>query len=285
MLPVLLCTRVHRGRMRYPPRGGTAVDRYDTLRVERSNGLGIVTLYRPERLNAWTPTMGKELVEAFRDLDREPSVRVVILHGAGRAFCSGADLEFFRRQLGNSDPQPSVARSEEFPLLMWRFSKPVIAALHGYALGVGATMALLCDMRIASQETKIGFLFARMGVMAEYGSTYVLPRLVGIARASEMLFTGKMYSAEKCAEWGLVNQVVPTDQALKAALELAREISQCAPLSLRFTRQAIYEGLNSSFAAQLRLESFALNYLYSTADHAEAVQAFSEKRPPQFVGK
>lgn len=258
---------------------------YETLRVERRESIGIVTLHRPERLNAWTPTMGQELCEAFRDLDRDSTVRVVVLHGAGRAFCSGADLEFFRRQLEDSPGESSVTRSEDFPLLLWRFSKPLIAALHGYALGVGATMALLCDLRIASRETKIGFLFARMGVLAELGSTYLLPRLVGLARASEMLFTGKMYSAEQCAEWGLVNHVVPTDEALKTALELAREMTECAPLSLRFTRQAMYEGLHNSFAAQLRLESLALKYLYSTTDHAEAVRAFAEKRPPHFVGR
>jgi enoyl-CoA hydratase/carnithine racemase len=258
---------------------------YETVQLEVQDEIGIVTLNRPERLNAWTPTMGRELVHAFRLLDQDSAVRVVILQGAGRAFCSGADLDFFRSQIDGQTMEGGVTRSEEFPLLLRSYSKPVIAALHGYALGVGATMALLCDLRIASRDTKLGFLFARMGVMAELGSTYLLPRMVGLARASELLFTARMYSAEQCAAWGLINEVVAPGEAASAALALAREIAACAPLSLRFTRQAMYEGLENSFPAQLRLESFALHYLYSTADHAEAVRAFREKRPPKFLGR
>ncbi|MCX8073558.1 MAG: enoyl-CoA hydratase/isomerase family protein [Candidatus Binatia bacterium] len=258
---------------------------YETLQVEWQGSVGVVTLHRPERLNAWTPTMGKELVEAFRAFDADSGIRVVVLAGAGRAFCSGADLDFFRAQARSGEREGGVTRSEDFPLLLRQFSKPTIAALHGYALGVGATMALLCDLRIASSETQIGFLFARLGLMAELGSTYLLPRLVGLARACELLFTGKMYSAEQCAAWGLINRVVPPGQALEQALALASEIAECAPLSLRLTRQALYEGLENSFPGQLRLESLSLHYLYGTADHKEALQAASEKRSPVFTGR
>ncbi|GIW45672.1 MAG: enoyl-CoA hydratase [Candidatus Binatia bacterium] len=258
---------------------------YETLRVERQGSVAMVQLNRPERLNAWTPTMGRELLEAFQELDADGTVRTVVLHGAGRAFCSGADLDFFRSQVDSGTREGGLTRSEAFPLLLRQFSKPVIAALHGYALGVGATMALLCDLRVASSETKIGFLFARLGLMAELGSTYILPRLVGIARASELLFTGKMYPASQLAEWGLINRMTAEGKALDEALALANEIAECAPLSLRFTRQALYEGLESSFPSQLRLESLALNYLYATRDHAEALQALREKRPARFTGE
>ncbi|GBD25925.1 Short-chain-enoyl-CoA hydratase [bacterium HR30] len=258
---------------------------YETLRIEQRGAIGIVTLHRPERLNAWTPATGKELVHAIRALDADSSVRVVVLAGAGRAFCSGADLDFFRTQREKGEMEGGVTRSEEFPLLMRNLSKPSIAALHGYALGVGATMALLCDLRIASQETKIGFLFARLGVMAELGSTYILPRLVGMARASELLFTGKMYSAAQCEAWGLINRIVPEGQALEHAVQLGEEIAECAPLSLQFTRHALYQGLENSFPGQLRVESLALQYLYSTSDHAEALEAIRQQRPPQFRGR
>jgi enoyl-CoA hydratase/carnithine racemase len=167
---------------------------------------------------------------------------------------------------------------------MTRLSKPTIAALNGYALGIGATMPLLCDVRIAAHEAKIGFLFGRMGVMAELGSTFLLPRLVGIARAAELMFTGKMFDAAECAHMGVINRAVPRAELMETVYALANEMKQCAPLSLTLTRQALYQGLDSSFEAQLRLEGFNLDYLYRTKDHAEAVKAFREKRPPRFSG-
>lgn len=258
---------------------------YETLRVEQQGPVGIVTLHRPERLNAWTPTMGKELVHAFRTLDEDENIRAIVLRGEGRAFCSGADLDFFRTQIQQGKVEGGATRSEEFPLLMRSLRKPSIAALHGYALGVGATMSLLCDLRVAGSETKIGFLFARLGVMAELGSTYLLPRLVGLTRASELLFTGKMYGAQQCEAWGLINRVVPENEVSDHAIQLGQEIAECAPLSLRFTRRALYDSLESSFVAQLRVESLALHYLYSTEDHAEALQALRDKRRPQFRGR
>jgi enoyl-CoA hydratase/carnithine racemase len=146
-------------------------------------------------------------------------------------------------------------------------------------------MPLLCDVRIAAEEAKVGFLFGRMGVMAELGSTFLLPRLVGVARAAEMMFTGKMFAAAECAQMGVVNRAVPRGELMSVVRALANEMKQCAPLSLMLTRQALYQGLDSSFEAQLRLEGFSLDYLYRTQDHAEAVKAFREKRPPRFAGQ
>ena len=168
---------------------------------------------------------------------------------------------------------------------MQHLSKPTIAAINGYALGVGCTMTLLCDIRLASSEARMGFLFPRMGVMAELGSTFLLPRLVGIGRACELMFTGRQYAASELERIGLLNQVVPGDQLLGAAIELAREIAQCAPLSLTLTRRALYQGLTTTFEAQVRHEGYALEYLYRTRDHGEAVAAFREKRPPRFEGR
>ena len=266
---------------------------YETIILEKRDGMGIITLNRPQRLNAWTPLMGAEMADAFRTVDRDPSVRVAVLTGSGRGFCAGADMEFFAGQIAagggtaaEAGPQaPGPARVEEFPMLMRRLSKPSIAAINGYALGVGATMTLLCDIRIAAEEAKVGFLFPRMGVMAELGSTFLLPRLVGLGRACEFMFTGKQYTAADCERAGLVNRVVPGAQLMDAVGELAREITQCAPLSLLLTRQALYQGLHETFEAQVRYEAFTLDYLYRTRDHAEAVRAFKEKRMPVFQGK
>ena len=259
---------------------------FQTLTFDVTDQVATVTLNRPEKLNAWTPVMGAELLQVFGDIDRDPDVRVAILTGAGeRAFCAGADMEFFSAQIGAGGGSGGrTARVEDFPLLMRRISKPTIAALNGYALGVGATIPLLCDMRVAAANAKVGFLFSRMGVMAELGSTYLLPRIVGVARACELMLTGKMFDAEECARVGLVNHVVPPGQALAKAREIADEVKKCAPLSILLTRQAIYQGLEGSFEGQIRFEAYTLENLYRTRDHAEAVQAFREKRAPRFRG-
>ncbi|MBI3784088.1 MAG: enoyl-CoA hydratase/isomerase family protein [Deltaproteobacteria bacterium] len=264
---------------------------YETILLEQHDAIATITLNRPQRLNAWTPVMGAELSDAFRSVDRDRNVRAVIFTGAGRAFCAGADMDFFAGQIsagggttaGEHGSGPT--RVEEFPQLMRRLSKPIIAAINGYALGVGATMSLLCDIRLAAAEAKVGFLFPRMGVMAELGSTFLLPRIVGLARAFEMMFTGKQYGATECERLGLANQVVPGDALLDRARTLALEIAECAPLSLQLTRQALYQGQSETFEAQVRYEGFVLEHLYRTADHAEAVRAFKEKRSPRFEGR
>ena len=262
---------------------------YEQITLTVEGPIATVTLDRPDKLNTWTPIMGAELLDAFRRVDLDPAVRVVLFTGAGeRAFCAGADMTFFAEQItagGGTAARGGPSRIEDFPLLMRKLSKPTIAVLNGYALGVGATMPLLCDLRIAAAEAQIGFLFTRMGVMAELGSTYLLPRLVGTARACELMLTGRRFSAAECEAMGLINRVVPRAALAATARALASEIVQCAPLSIMLTRQALYQGLESSFESQLRFEAYALDYLYRTDDHAEAVAAFREKRAPVFEGK
>lgn len=258
---------------------------YQTLTFEVADEIATITLNRPEKLNAWTPAMGADLADAFATADADSQVRVVVLTGAGdKAFCAGADMDFFAGQIAKGGGGARMSHAEDFPKLMRRMSKPTIAAINGYALGVGATIPLLCDMRIAATEAKIGFVFGRMGVMAELGSTYLLPRIVGVARACELMLTGKMFTSAECAEAGLVNRVVPRAELAARVREIADEVKKCAPLSILLTRQGIYQGLDSSFEAQLAFEAYGLDHLYRTSDHAEAVQAFREKHPPNFRG-
>jgi enoyl-CoA hydratase/carnithine racemase len=197
-------------------------------------------------------------------------------------------MDFFAKQIagggGMQRKGGGPSRAEEFPLLMRGLSKPTIAAVNGYALGVGATMTLLCDVRVAVDDAQLGFVFGRMGVMAELGSTFLLPRIVGTARACELMLTGKVFSAAECERMGLVNHVVARGELLPTVLGLAEEMKRCAPLSVRLTRQALYQGMESTFEAQLRLEAYTLDSLYRTSDHAEAVRAFREKREPKFEG-
>jgi len=266
---------------------------YAQIAYAADDGIATITLNRPEKLNAWTPVMGAELLDAFRAADRDAAVRAILFTGAGeRAFCAGADMGFFAAQIDAGGGTGSAGgrgggpgRVTEFPLLMRALSKPTIAVLNGYALGIGATMPLLCDLRVACDEAQIGFLFSRMGVMAELGSTWLLPRLVGTARACELMLTGKRFGAAEAERMGLVNHVVPRAELLATARALAGEIAQSAPLSVMLTRQALYQGLESSFEAQLRYEGYTLDHLYRTADHAEAVAAFREKRAPVFTGR
>ncbi len=263
---------------------------FETIRSERAEGIATITLHRPDRLNAWTPVMGRELIEAFRAADRDRDVRAVILTGAGRAFCAGADMDFFAGQIRSGGGTGAAGgdgpgRVEEFPALMQGLAKPTIAAVNGYALGVGCTMTLLCDVRLAAAEAQLGFVFPRMGVMAELGSTFLLPRVVGLGRACELMFSGKRYPAAELERIGLLNRVVPGDQLLATATAMARDMAECAPLSLTLTRRALYQGLSATFDAQVRHEAYALEYLYRSRDHAEAVAAFKEKRPPRFEGR
>src|SRR5919206_882559 len=205
---------------------------YEQIRYELAENVLTLTMNRPDRLNAWTPTMLRELLDAFDRSDADDEVRVVIITGAGRGFCAGADLEaggdtFDYRARGVEDEGPRDGGGQ-FTLRVFDSKKPVIAAINGPAVGVGATMTLPMDVRLAADDAKLGFVFARRGIVPEACSSWFLPRVVGISRAMEWVATGRVFSAEEARQAGLVRSVHPADELLDAAYALAREIADHA---------------------------------------------------------
>jgi enoyl-CoA hydratase/carnithine racemase len=262
----------------------------ETILYEAAGGIATVTLNRPDKMNAFNATMGREIVAAFREADRDSAVRVVILTGAGRAFCAGADIAGFAGAIKRREaPAPAQESSSEgremleFPSLVRSMSKPSIAAINGFALGIGITMALPCDLRVMAEDARVGFIFARVGLMAELGSTYFLPRLIGASRAAEMMLSGRHYTAAECHAMGLVSTVAPAGAVLAKARELADEICQGSPLSIEMLRRGIFDALDGTLENAMQFENSALERCARSAEHKEYVRAFTEKRKPDFT--
>lgn len=260
---------------------------YETLMYEATGEVATVTLNRPDKMNAFNATMGREIVAAFGRADEDPGVRAIILTGAGRAFCAGADIAGFAsdikaREASTTRHRPAREGREmlTFPHLVRTMSKPSIVAINGYALGIGITMALPCDIRVMAEDAKVGFIFARVGLMAELGSTYFLPRLIGASRAAEMMLSGRHYSAAECLAMGLVSAVAPAGGVLAKAHELAGQIAEGSPLSVEMLRRAIFHGLDGTLEHAMEFENFALERCARSAEHQEYVGAFAAKRKP-----
>jgi enoyl-CoA hydratase/carnithine racemase len=256
-----------------------------------TDGILTITLNRPHRLNAWTETMAQELISAFERADADDDVRVVILTGAGRAFCAGADLEkggetFDARARGSSDPVPRD-NGGRFTLRVFESLKPVIAAVNGPAVGVGATMTLPMDFRLAAEDARFGFVFARRGIVPEAASSWFLPRVVGINQALEWVTTGRVFSAEEALAGRLVRSVHPSDELLDAARALAREIADnTAAVSVALARRMLWRMLGTDHPMRAhRIDSRAMFARGQSADAVEGVNSFLQKRPPQFTDR
>ena len=262
---------------------------FEQIQTELADGVLQITLNRPERLNAWTPTMVRELHEAFDQADTDDEVRAVIVTGAGRGFCAGADLgaggeTFDYRARGAGDATVVRDNGGQFTLRVFDSKKPVIAAINGPAVGVGATMTLPMDVRLAADDAKIGFVFARRGIVPEACSSWFLPRVVGISRAMEWVATGRVFSAQEALEAGLVRSLHPKDELLGAARELAREIADnAAPVSVALARQMMWRMLGAEHPMVAhRADSRAMFARGQSADAVEGVTSFLEKRPANF---
>ena len=236
---------------------------FDTLLYEKQDGVAYVTLNRPEALNAYNIQMRDDLYQILSAIKDDDEVLVAIFKGAGKkAFCAGADLSEFL-----SAPSPAVARQVRFERDVWRLflniPQPLIAALHGYVLGSGIEIALCCDIRIASEDSRFGMPEVDLGIIPAAGGTQTLPRTVGQGKALEMLLANRWISAEEAYHIGLVNRVVPIDELLKAAEEIAKKIASCNPAAVRYAKQAVVRGLELSLAEGLDLEKRLVSQLYT----------------------
>lgn len=258
---------------------------YEHIRAERRGRVIIVTLHRPEKLNAWTPMMMAEYRDAIARANDDPDIGAVVMTGAGRAFCAGADIgEVFAKQIDRAPrAEKPAAASEDYLSFLARMPKPTIAAINGAAVGVGITQVLPFDIRLASEAARIGFFFVRMGLVPELGSSHFLPRLVGSGRALEWCLTGRMIEAAEAREAGLVTEVVAADALVDRAVALGEELADRPLASMRLIRTLLAENAHEGdIAAVQKREGDALRDAYASPEHHEAVAAFLGKRKPDF---
>jgi enoyl-CoA hydratase/carnithine racemase len=265
---------------------------YSDIRYDVADGIATITLNRPDKLNAFTPLMCRELIDAIGQSDGDDDVRVVIVTGAGRAFCAGADLSgggdtFNPETHGNTDPGVPRDGGGRVSLAIYQSRKPVIAAINGAAVGVGLTMTLPMDIRIASDSARFGFVFARRGIVPEAASSWFLPRLVGPSQAMEWYMTGRVFGPDEALAGRLVRSVHSGDDLLATATSLAREVADnTSAVSVALARQLMWRGL--AFDSPVRshvADSRAMDIVGRGGDVVEGVTSFLEKRPPRFPGK
>jgi enoyl-CoA hydratase/carnithine racemase len=277
---------------------------YQTLDYRVSDGILTLTLNRPEQMNAFTVTMANELIDAFERASREDDVKAVVVTGAGKAFCAGMDLSSAGNVFGLDEAQqPTLSDLEErlddpaivngvrdtggrVTLAIFNCSKPVIAAINGAAVGIGATMTLAMDIRMASTEARIGFVFGRIGITPEAASSWFLPRIVGLQQALEWIYAADILTADQALAGRLVRSVHAPDELLPAAQELARSfVKDRSPVALGLAKRLLYKHAGSAEPLEAHLSDSLAVFWTSVADGKEGVAAFLEKRPPKFTGK
>jgi 2-(1,2-epoxy-1,2-dihydrophenyl)acetyl-CoA isomerase len=258
-----------------------------------SGGIATITLNRPESRNSLTPAMMKGLAEALPRLAADPAVRVVVLTGAGRAFCAGGDVKSFAARAGGGavavesfeDRVNDLRSRMEMVRWLHEMPKPTLAVIPGPAAGAGLSMALACDMRIAADDAKMTTAFSKVGLSGDFGGSYFLNQLVGAARARQMYFTAEVVKADEALRIGLVNRVVPYEQLDKAAADYAQELLALPTIAVGYMKKNLNTGLRSNLSDVLDSEATNMIRTFETQDHKGAAKAFVEKRAPQFSGR
>lgn len=260
---------------------------YEHIRIERDGPIGTLILDRPEKLNAFIGTMRTAIADALDELEHDDAVRVIVLTGAGRAFCAGADVSYMADLVTRRDEAAMAALVEagrRVVTTMRESAKPVIGCINGVAAGGGANLALACDYRIAGDQARLGQTFNRIGLHPDWGGTYFLPRLVGAAKALELFWMADLIDAAECLRLGLVNRVVPQAALAAETQAVARTLAAKPPLALALAKRAVYRSLAHTLPEMLDYELEAQLRCFQSGDAAEGITAFLEKRPPVFGG-
>lgn len=256
---------------------------YEQIVYEADDGLGIITLHRPERMNAWTDQMSLELTHAFGTANRDDSVRAIILTGSGRAFCAGADLQGGDKTFGqrrDTIEERREARDGHWP---HQLDKPVIAAINGHAVGVGMTLPMMCDIRFVAENAKLQFSFVKRGITPELGSPVIVPRIVGMQRAADLMLSGRFFSGSEAAEVGIALQALPAEDVLARAKAYALEnYMDAAPVSVAITKRLLWDGQERTVEASREREDKLLEWIGKETDAKEGVMSFVEKRAPKW---
>lgn len=260
---------------------------YDHIDIAENDGIVKITLNRPEKLNAFIGHMRRDLAEALEHAGSDRTVRVVIITGAGRAFCAGGDIAYMAELIGRRDTDEFsrlLGSARRVVTVIRQMTKPVLAEVNGAASGAGCNLALACDLRLASTEATFSQSFVKLGLHPDWGGTYFLPQLVSPNKACEMFFLGEVIDAQEALRLGIVNQVVAPEALEEATLELATRLRDASPLSIAAAKQAVYLSQSAELEEMLRYETEAQLRCFDSEDGREGIRAFLEKRPPRFTG-
>lgn len=263
---------------------------FQELIFEKGNGLAIVTINRPKRLNALTENLTlNEIPRVMEIIRKDDEVKVMILTGAGDSFCSGVDLnevlQANANDKGNKRPRhESLLPIGSVGLEFRKLHKPALAAVNGIAAGAGVALSLLCDIRIASEKARFSLAFVKRGLVPDCGTSYLLPRMVGVGKALELMWTGDMIDAQEALRIGLVSRVTPHHELMKMTKEFATKLAEGPSVAIELTKIAVYRGITNDYEGQLYFESYAQNLCTSTDDFKEGINSFLEKRKPHFKG-
>jgi 2-(1,2-epoxy-1,2-dihydrophenyl)acetyl-CoA isomerase len=262
---------------------------YNTLIVTKEAGVATLTLNRPDKLNAWDEEMMEEGVQAIEEIRSDLDILVLVLTGAGRGFCAGADVTSLARLTERRSVRDELSNRQGIVAVAYQLrqmDRPVIAAINGVAAGGGFGLALACDIRIASDQARFSQIFVKRGLVPDTGSTYFLPRIVGTEKACELMFRGNVIDAYEAQRLGIVSRVVPHEELMNEVMALAKELASGAPIALGLTKRALYKGASEiDLASQMDFELYLNSLLFGTEDFKEGVMSFLEKREPRFLGR